>query len=293
MVSNLFQMFSPLSRGKGFQSVSVMKRRRRALKIRLILTFLSIILLFLGIVFLSRLSSIRIQKIYSSGNTILSDDDILSSTRELLSGNIYFLFPRNNILYFSRANIERELLLKYPEIEKAKVSFKNFQSISVIVKEREPKALWCAEGDISLDTEEGIQSEESCYLVDGNGLIFRKAGDYTASWFLKFEGGILGNPIGQSVMDKEEFKTSLLFTEALSKDNLSIKRILIKEGGVREGEFNVGGKIIWNADQNLLAIITNLKTLIKNPEFKGKKDGVLSVEYIDIQNSNKIFYKAR
>lgn len=284
-------MFSPLSRGKGFHSASVARRRKRVLKIRIIIFFSIIVLVFISLIFISRSSYFRIQKIFLEGNSILLDEEIMIAAKEQISGNVYFLFPKNNIFYFSRADIEKKFLSKYPEIEKINVSFKDFQSISIVMKEREPKAFWCSPSDFSFEAEAGAQSE-LCYLVDGDGLIFRKSND-SASWFVRFEGGVLDNPVGQSLIIKEEFKMILSFTEALSKDGLSIKRIVIKEGGVREGELALGGKIIWNRDQNLSAVFPNLKTLIENPDFKGKKDGVLSVEYIDIQNNNKIFYKIR
>ncbi len=285
-------MFSPLSRGKGFHSASAIRRRRRVLKIKIIIFFSIVVLVFVVSIFVSRSSYFRIQKIFLEGNSILLDEEIMRATREQINGSAYFLFPKNNILYFSRLNIEKKLLSKYPEIEKAEVSFKDFQSISIVVKEREPKALWCHLSDFSFEDEEGFQTG-SCYLVDPNGLIFRKVSASAPSWFVRFESGVLDNPIGQSVISKDEFKMILFFVEALSKDDLFIKQIFIKEGGVREGELSLGGKIIWNADQNLSAVFPNLKTLIENPDFKGKKDGVLSVEYIDIQNNNKIFYKAR
>lgn len=262
------------------------------MKIRIIIFFSIALLVFVASVLISRSSYFRIQKIFLEGNSILLDEEIMSVAREQINGSAYFLFPRNNILYFSRLNIEKKLLSKYPEIEKADVSLKNLQSISIILKEREPKALWCSSSDFSFGAEEGSQTE-SCYLVDPDGLIFRKVGVSAPSWFLRFESGVLDNPIRQSIINKDEFKMILFFVEALSKDNLLIKRIVIKEGGVREGELSLGGKIIWNADQNLSDILPNLKTLIDNQDFKGKKDGVLIVEYIDIQNNNKIFYKAR
>ncbi len=274
------------SRGRSLQSVRAQRRRRRNFKIKLAAAILLIILFFGGLVFLLHLKNIRIQKVYPEGNKFLSDEEVRASVRDHLSGSAFLLFPKDNIFFYPRSAIEKAFLSKYPEIKTINVSFRDFESITVKLVERQQKALWC---------QTLSQSElPPCYLIDENGLIFRPAGEYSLSTFIRFTGGVSGDPINVQMMPSDEFQTDLLFTDALRKENLSIISVSLKEGGVREGELSVGGKIIWNADQDLSVALENLKTLLSNPSFKGKdKNGTVAVQYIDIQNSNKIFYKVK
>ena len=255
------------------------------LKIKLALLFIFLVLVGVGLVFGSRSNNIRIEQIYVEGNTFVFKDDVLKVVRGVLDGNVWFLFPRDNILYYPRKAIEKKILDEYPEIERVGVSFRDFKSIEILVFERKEKALWCESPD---------GGDEKCYLLDGEGFIFKEAGGYFDSANIKFTGDILGSPIGSSVMSKDEFKKTIIFAGSLLKYGLALSEIFVRDDRVREGELTVSGKIIWNADQDLSLALLNLKSLVENENFKGKtKDGVVSVEYIDIQNSNKIFYKVR
>ena len=162
------------------------------------------------------------------------------------------------------------------------VSFKDFKSITITLSERIPRALWCAQKESS-----------ECYFVDESGFIFRKVDRYNEN-LVTYVVPLEGEPIGQTLLTAEQFMATDSFLQKLKEQEITIIAVTFKEGGVREGEMSVGGTIIWNADQDLTVALENLKTLIDSPQFKSKdSDGNLVVEYIDIQNNNKIFYKAR
>lgn len=273
------------SQRKPFQSTVASKRRRKLFRIKIAIVIAFFIFLFGVIFFVTRLERTRILWVYPEGNTFVSDEEIRDVARGGIAGKILFLFPKNNIFYYPDSLIEERVLSLYPEIKTVKVSFRNFQSITVSVSEYSPKALWCLEAQMD---------EVSCYLVNEEGYIFRKTGESSEGVFVRFFGGVAGDPMRQFILRKDEFKNILLFIDSLEKEEIKITSVSIKDGGVREGRLSPYGTIIWNTDQDLNEAFRNLTALVDNPEFKGKdKNGTLNVEYIDIQNSNKIFYKVK
>lgn len=273
------------SRSRVLQSERARRRRRRALRVRFIFLGTILLCLFGLIVYVFHIQAIRIERTYVLGNKLISEEEIRSLVRQDISGNYFHLFPKNNIAIFPRSVILKNLLSSYPELKKASVSIRDLQSITVTLTEREPSALFCSIGE----------GAESCYFADIEGFVFRQAEDYSNSSFIKFSGSTTpSQTLGSYIVPTPEFVSVMQFAKQLGDLNIHITRILVRGDRVREGTLSAGGVLIWNADQDLSSALENLKLLLADPNFKGvDKNGALSVEYMDLQNTNKIFYKTK
>jgi len=276
------------SRARGLESGVARRRRRRRAKVRLIISVVLAVVLIGGALVISRLDAIRIERVYPSGTILLKEEEVMAIAREAIAGSYLYIFPKNNIFIYPRTDIKNTLLRSYPELSDVSVSFRDFKSISINISERKSQALWCL-GDYL-----GALSESKCYLSDEHGLVFRDASGLENGSLIRFFGGIEGEPIKKTILPAEEFLTTLAFVERLKQAGLSVVVISLEEGGVRKGGLLSGGDIIWNANEDLENALKNLELLLASSGFKGRdKSGNLSVSYIDIQNVNKIFYKAK
>lgn len=273
------------SRARGLESSVARRRRGRRLKIRLVVLSLFLILLLGGVFYAAYTPRLRIERIYVLGNTFLSSEEVMSLAGTSLSGKYLYLLPKNNIFLYPRKEIVQKLLSSYPEIKEVFVSMRDFRSINIALSERVGEFLWCSPGS----EEKG----EECYLIDNTGFIFRRAEEVSSN-SLRFYSALPGAPIGTTILPREEFDATISFVMKLREIGVPVVSVTLGEGGLREGGLSVGGKVIWNRTQDQINAIENLKLLLQNPDFKGKdKDGVLSIDYIDIQNTNKIFYIPR
>jgi hypothetical protein len=264
---------------RGLVSNYSLKRKRERLKLRLLFFIVIFFLACVGIVALSYLPQIRINEIEVSGVKLISATDIEKEARGVLTGNHFLVFPKNNIFLYPKKDIEIRIT-DDQAIDSVEVSIKNLHSIRIEVMEREPAALWC--GDAG-----------NCYLVSTKGLIFEPAPSSTPATFVRFSGGINREPLGTPMLSVDDMRRTLSFIHTLAAEtDLHVESVTLKESSVYEGVLTIGTKIIWSGIQDLSGALLNLKLLLDSPEFKEdqkKKD----IEYIDIQNVNKVFYKPR
>lgn len=266
------------------KSLASRRRKKKLLVIRLVSFSLVLLFLTVGLLSILFLDSIRIKNINIGGTSLVSKEEVLNLVQKEISGRYLFVFPRNNIFIYPKNSIENKIISEYPEVHTVKVSFVDFKSIGVGVVERSPKYFWCSG--------ENTSTTSVCYIASENGFIFKKVEDDFYPDFVTFYGDSQENPIRSFVLENNEFERISNFVERLSGENIKIEKIYIKNDGIREGVVESGAKIIWNNYQDLSLALENLLLLIESEEFEEKdEEGNLLVEYIDIQISNKIFYK--
>ncbi len=281
-------MFSSRS---GLRSSAGRRRQRQAIKIAIGFSVTLGALCVGGLLYVVQMPAIRIQHVVVSGTQSLTPEVVEFAAQAALRGTIAYVFPKDNIFYFSRKSVRAQLTAAFPEIKTVDVSFKDLQSITVSLEERVPVALWCTKPLID------ATPSEACFLIDREGFSFKKSDDGSRSLPIFYrEGEVDGSrdPLGGQVFEAVDFARALEFIGLLKEIGLFVVSVEMRQNDVREGTLSVGGKIIWHKDENVILALENLKTLLASADFKGKtKDGVIRVEYIDIQNSNKIFYKVR
>ena len=125
-----------------------------------------------------------------------------------------------------------------------------------------------------------------------DSVLYAEAPDFKASVFVKFYNTSTTTTLklGEKFLEPSELKSIVSFSDKLKKVNLNVTRINISSSTtelILENE----GKLITTKEQNMDIAFENLKTLIESKEFKGKLDGKINFEYIDLRFGNKLFYK--
>src|SRR5262245_4249182 len=142
------------------QPSELRRKRKRRLIFRLILWFCLVIVLILGLGFLTHIDAMTVSNIGVEGNSSISADDLTKIAREDMAGNYYFIFSKSNIFLFPKQKIESDILDRYKQVVSLSVKRDGFQSLKFSVAERKPDSLWCRQSGVPLE------DYFECYFMD-------------------------------------------------------------------------------------------------------------------------------
>ena len=284
------------------------------------------VLLFLIAGHISQADRFLIKEVQIAGNKTVSKTEIFDQIRQSLSGRYFNIFPRSNFIIYPQKEIEELILKKFLKIESVFVNDRDIKKLEIVLKEREPKFVWCP------------RSDNDCYYLDGNGMVFETAPNLSEGIFFKIKGGLSKgeNPekfLGKNILEKEKLLNLISFKDeigAIVKKEIDPKWgavfLEIVEGedySVHFSDGNIFWKIMFSAkdpsrqaslpsssgeegvlkikqedvgsntiEAGLINTARNLEALVLSPAFKinfEKKESV--VDYIDLRFGKKIFYK--
>jgi len=185
--------------------------------------------------------------------------------------NLIIEESEKNIFFFNEKEMEKYLLEKYLILESADINRKFPDKILINLKPREGIGVFI--------------SEDSTFLIDKNGIIFKKAeGDNLLK--IKTTNNNSFN-LGEKVVHEEELEAILRLESELQK-NLKIP---LEEITIIENRINVktkqGWDIYFSLRKDLNLQITELQLVLEkkiSPDEKG------NLQYIDLR-FEKIYYK--
>ena len=73
----------------------------------------------------------------------MDTEAIKNVVEQQLAGKYFGLFPKTNLLFYPKKNIENELENQFKRLENINLSIKNNKILEVSVDERTPEYLWC------------------------------------------------------------------------------------------------------------------------------------------------------
>ena len=124
------------------------KRKERIKKLRYFrcsLAVVFVVVLFIGLSFWSRHSSVTISGIEILGIENVDENMVRNDVVQELQGSHMGLFSRKNVILIPRQEIKRTLYTSNPAFEKVDVYIRD-KKLYIHVKEHTPVALWCADG---------------------------------------------------------------------------------------------------------------------------------------------------
>lgn len=204
---------------------------------------------------------------------------------------IYEIFPqylKNNKSYvtFFNSDLEKLLLRQYPKIEKIdiKPDIKK-RILTVNIQQRTIDFLWCIENDLASPVQGG-----SCYYMDKNGVIFKKALETQGSFLKKI---VIIDTKKRFLGDKVIFQNKLekidkIFILAENKESpISIDFLEIKEENFLSVKIivNEGFYVLYNLTDDFSEVL-NIITEIKKQKLK---DDFSNLKYIDCQYLPKVY----
>jgi hypothetical protein len=271
-----------------------MKRKRKLFQIRLLVAFVSIVVVIGLFSWLSFHESVTISEIEVEGNSILTDEEVEHIARDVISGKYIFLFSRENIFVYPRKGIKDEIFIKHKRVKDVDVEMNDFTSIEITIEERSPYALWCREISLTEILEDGQEVDElreDCYFLDRNGYIFANAPQFTGSVFFKYFGDLDGDAdiIGSNFFSKEVFERLDTIRLSFVESNIlgrPVELIVLDEKDA-ELVFEFGGKIIFAWKDDLSSLLANVESVLDSDVLKNDS----SLDYIDFRFGNKVYFK--
>lgn len=186
---------------------------------------------------------------------------------------------QKNLFAIPKAKLAQNLTASFPEIRDLTINKKFFHTLSIEFNTREQVGIWCA-------------TQENCYYIDADGVIFMPAPASEGSLILKIQD--MKNPeadLGQTVLSPELLKFLSDFWQKLAETEKATVA-LYKLNGDRASVEAVTGEG-WSffmepaktPDNLLKALIATLNEAIKSKRSQ--------LEYIDLRISDRIFYKLK
>ncbi len=268
------------------------KRNKRLLKYGL---FLFLIIFIIALTsYISHKPQIRISNVELSGEVLVTQSEIEYKSLQYLSGSYLWLFPKNNAGWYPRKGLENYLKELFKRIDTVDIHLKDFETLSVIITEKKPFAIWC--DDVGEPWQENTGTNKpKCYFMDQISTIFSEAPEFSGDAYFKYYGLVTEiNPIGtEYIASTTEFSEISDFVGKVKKLGIQPQYIIAKDNA----EFSLvllgGGQIYFDTKESLSKIADNLEALLKTSELALNKSKILPVDYIDLRYGNKLFYKLK
>ncbi|MBI3632911.1 MAG: hypothetical protein HY226_01315 [Candidatus Vogelbacteria bacterium] len=252
--------------------------------------------------FIFKLDKLAIKQVFISGNKNIETGLIYDVTKENLSGNYYYMFPKNNILIYPRDEIENSLKKNFMRIKYVDIA-SVLGNLSLSISEREPAYLWCDDAD-----KDAI--DRICYYLDEDGFTFAIAPQFSGDVYLSFYGGNKrGGYMGRSVLETASFHSIVdiknYFLKAITSEHIQLG-VLSGIYIYKNGDFDLlfgNGNSKWRLSINLPegdsinsqsenSLESKLFAILNSQVFKDELNHANNkLEYIDLRFGKKVFYK--
>ncbi|MBC7836658.1 hypothetical protein H7X87_02665 [Acetobacteraceae bacterium] len=264
---------------------SRLKARRRARRLRLVIIVIGFILLAaLGAVALSYAPFWRISTIVVMGAESIATSTVQAFVQEELKGSHALIFPKDNILLYPKASLQRDILAEFPAVRSVVLRAQNFSTVEVELLERKPHALWC--GNERAGT-------NSCFLLDDSGVAYESALSFTGSAYTQYYGATVANGALRQYLTEEKFNSldALVIALAQKVQNDSLLYVAVDSlDDVRVG-FGSGFVLIFSSKDDGADIYQRFELTLTSEPFKSR--ALSDFEYLDLRFGDKLYYKLK
>ena len=286
-----------------FQKIK--KERNKILRKKIFFLLFLLVLILVGLSFLSKWDKLNINNIEITGNKVIETKMIEDVVKEKIAGNYLYFFPKTNFLLYPKGEIIKELTNKFTRLKNISLSIKNFQTLDISVAERMTLYTYCgdapAEADLSISSDNTVPTQK-CYFLDQDGYIFDEAPYFSGEVYLKFYGTVNnGDPLNipsGSYFYQSIFSKLISFKDTLEKIGVKPAAFYVQDNGDIEVYLSssvksqLGPKIILKTDSDFDQVAENLQSVLTTEPFQSDfKNKYSSLLYIDLRFGNKVYYK--
>lgn len=267
---------------------------RTWLKVLLILIVL-VIIFFVTAGGISHNINWQINRINISGITTVSEDDVRAAVLEKLQGNYFYVYARDNSYLFPKREIEDALLDSFPRFANVSVLRVDDHTISVVISERKPYALWCGE---TFHPESS--SLPDCWFVDNTGFVFEKAWAFSRGVYIEIYGSLIeknANDPLQGIVPLARFETvtqfATLLANSIGKPYLAQIKPNKELGMIIQSSerypYLSGTTICFDDEMDPMDSVDNLQKAITAlyPDNNAPKKNLI---YVDLRFANKVLF---
>ncbi len=219
----------------------------------------------------------QVESVILSGRENLNKETLLKTVENCTRKHFLFLDTRS-IFLVKEEEIKKRIFQETLVVEDVAVRKIFPAKVEVIIKERVPISVWCAE-----------KKEESCYYVDKQGIVLQRADRILRDFpiFLKETRTTAKEEVvGKRIIDPDLLMVLFLAKEGLAKENISVSYFKIPAGKTVEAHLKEGWKILFSS-KNTEAELENFRVIIEEIDDLRRED----LDYIDLRFGDRIYYK--
>ena len=273
---------------QNLKSSKILQRRKKILWLKIIFFCVGVGVVLFFLSWASHAEKFSIQAFNIEGAEATREADLRALVETHLVGNYLWLFSKKNIFLYPKRKIKKDILETFLRIQDARLSFADFNSFTLKLKEREPFALYCVSWGVL-----SVSEEEECYFMDGDAFIYARAMNFSDNVYFKYgdetassSKNILGTTYLEGAREKQ-FEKVNLFIRFLKDININVYRLSVKENGDYVLYFDGDSQLIFDAEQDFEIILEDLRAVLIDLDGSGER----RFEYIDLRFDNKVLYK--
>jgi hypothetical protein len=271
----------------------------------------------LGIaIYISVFSSIfKIKTIKTSGNNILTQDQIVQDVKNSLAKKYFNFISSDSFFTLFDNKIKNNLLDAFPEIETLQIKREDFNNLEISVKERKPSAILCLaeikenllpmvsstssapvlpEGTStkppSFELKETLPQSVICFFVDESGFLYRDAPEISGTilpTFYSFSEESVRLKI--KGIEAEYLKFAVQVKKELRQAGIDLSGFILsdKSGPDLKAFTGEGWFIYFDPTRSALAQTKILEAILKDEI----KDNRATLQYVDLRVEDRVYYK--
>lgn len=247
--------------------------------------FLIIIVLVFAVYFVFFCSNLHIKNILISGSGQIEKEKIepfiLSNCKRKIIGYGELELASKNILLVDLDNIKKEILNRFPQIEKVDIATNFPQTLMVGITKREPSAVFCNSlGD----------SKDNCFFIDDNGIIFQALAQAPNNTLIVRQL-IIKNDVfaGENIIDKNVMDAILKIEKNLKdKFKINVKEALVSSPLRLDITTDENWKAYFDLNSNIDLQISKIDLLFTEEIPQNIRKGL---QYVDLRFKDRAYYK--
>ena len=243
--------------------------------------FFVFLLLCAGAVGLLWLPSLRVSSIEISGVQTTPLSMIESSVHGKLSGTYWFVIPRDNVFLYPKREIMNALRAQFSAFSDVTLQANDFTTLSILISERGPRALWCGESPAS---------PSPCLLLDQGGVAYGSAADFSSGIYVRYFGALTKAPARQFLMP-DSFRALFALVQELEKKSGPIERVVLEEEHDVRVSFANGFALLFVRTDDGADILSRYTIALSAEPFTTHTLSEFS--YLDLRFGDKLYYKLK
>lgn len=257
-----------------FRKYRRFRKKKSILKSRFFRDFVlipALVILVFYFFFLSEIFKIKEIQIFAPED--ISKEEIQTVLEIKLKAPFLYFFHKNSFFLVHSKKIEEEISNEYPEIKEVNLKKEFPKTLILEIKKREAAGIWCF-------------SEENCFLIDSDGIIFR--GSTLEDLMVIFlKDGEIKN-LGEEIIPKEKMNQLLGIHNELEEGlQVDVEKLTLSSENRLDVKTVEGWEIYFDLSGDINLALTKLGLLLEKEIPPQARE---NLQYIDLRFS-KVYYK--
>lgn len=235
-----------------------------------------------GLVWFSWQPFVRIQAIRVVGAQTIATSTLGEFVHQRLLGEYFGVLPKDNVFLYPKGRIESALRSAYPIFEDAAVHADTFSSLSVVVSERRPRALWCGAS---------FNAAQKCLFMDAGGAAYGAAPEFSGAPYTRYYGALTSDTLPAQFISSDAARPLFALMDAIVNKAGEVRSVDVNENRDVVARFESGFTLTYSLADDTAKIFQHFSLALKSAPFSAHP--LSDFEYLDLRFGDKLYYKLK